>query len=258
MQLYGEKNYHLAEPLLLDSVANPSISDDQRIYSAIALADIYQIQNKLTGAVSILEVAWKNAKAASEGERDLGLALSKTYRLRNVSKLVDSFSVAFVLLKQHPNDESVIFNYSVASLFMAGHSVEKGESPKMYYDITFKYANYLITVGKDSEIKAAAYNLIGLTQDRQGNYIEAVNSFKNALKFKDKAIYHRNLGWALYGGVSKKVKGKEKLAAIRNAYTEFGIAIKDGDDDPTTKKQIPNIEKLLQITPKPNEPLQKN
>jgi tetratricopeptide (TPR) repeat protein len=255
MELFGQNKYIDAQPMLLKIINSQTITDDQKVYAAIALSqiDVTPIgpnkKEKLDDSVVVLQNVRKNTKPSKEAKRDLLLVLAKTYRYHDVGKIVSSYKISSDLLKEFPGDESVLFNYSVASLFMAGHSREKDENQKIidnYFEDAIKYSKIIIAKNDDKSFVGAAFNIIGLTYDRQNKYEDAAEAFQSAISSYDKPVYHRNLGWALFGGVSKKMKGRERLSVLQKAYDEFQKAIKNGDDDPATKKQLDNMLKEIE------------
>lgn len=244
MSLFNKNKFEEALPILEKSFESKDLSSDTRIYSAIALSMIFRTKPDCSSAVSILENARVNIQGSEESEKDLLISLCSLYLNKNVRHYSKAYLISSELIKKYENDPNVMSNYSLACMYYAGYLRSKNSTDlkiKELFTESIVESNKLIQVAQKKSIRGQAYNTIGMVNYLLGEYEPAITNFNLAIKENDRPIYHRNLGWALFGGKSKSLTGKPKYEVLKKALDEFQTAVKNGDNDKTTMNQIPDL-----------------
>jgi tetratricopeptide (TPR) repeat protein len=244
MSLFNKNKFEEAVPILEKSFESKDLSGDTRIYSAIALSMIFRTKPDYSAAVSVLENAREKIRGNEESGKDLLISLCSLYLNKNVRHYSKAYLISSELINKYENDPNVISNYSLACMYYAGYLRSKNlTDPKIKVLFTESIAQSikLIQIAKKKSIRGQAFNTIGMVNYLLGEYEPAITNFHLAIKENDKPIYHRNLGWALFGGKSKTLTGKQKYVVLKEALNEFQTAIKNGDVDKTTMNQIPDL-----------------
>jgi tetratricopeptide (TPR) repeat protein len=255
MKFYNDGDYGNAIKPLTDSVNSNSLKPNLEVYAVIALAVIDENNSKQKDSLDLVtNFLTKNENDLSDDEKkDLLVMQSRLCRAKEIGRLTDSYSIAARAFKIAPDDSSVLLNYAVAGLQYEGALREKALKDSANKENLLSKASTIlsdsliatekiITLNPGKEMMSQALNTKGRIQYLDGNFDEAEKSFKKAYLLVDKPIFHRNRGWALFGGLSKRKHGREKYEILNDALSEFETALNAGDDDPVTKSQIPNLQ----------------
>lgn len=243
-------NYEDSRKIFEKLITNPYLPDDAKNYSFIALAQIQiKTQNDYSGAVSILSNRAKKMAGDNVSQKDILLTLSRLYRISTHKNYFLSFRVAQRCFDLMPNDFSVRLNYVLAGLvysgFLRAHDQNKIKIANDLLADCEKRASGLTAETVSEEDKAQVFNTLGRIQNLEGKFDESATSFRAAIKYDEQPVFHRNLGWALFGGMIKGKKGRDYFNLLCEALGEFKVAISGGDKDSATMKQVPNMEAQL-------------
>ena len=256
MTLWDEGKLQEAEKPFESVINSKNLSIKLRVDSVIAYSLIKENEHQfLESSKVVIAFLDENKTLQNDLKIKLLLRLSKLYRNPEVASFKSSYQTAKETLTLSPDDSSALLNHSVACIGYAGllkkQSLTETEPSKKsllqkssleILESGFNSAQKITKSNQDEEFLGQAYNTMGRIKYNEDKFQEASIYFKNAYSHLPNPTFHRNRGWALFGGISKSLKGNDKLTVLKEVKKEFQTAIDGGDKDGETVAQMDNLD----------------